>query len=197
MNTIISDLQRILRILGSTVSVDGLFGPNTFRALSMIASQLGADPNKLGRLLGLKYDLMVPWSTVESILSSKSKKESDYIRFLLSIEKQGMMDSKWIYNDGFGTYRGLCQFDTPTWRAVSDIPYELGVTDPKSAIDAALKLYYKNELYFTLNIGGLYTNDVAYLFHNQGAAGARHYLTTGSLRWPKQSLAALETFARL
>lgn len=197
MDPIISDLQRILRILGATVSIDGIFGPNTFRSLSVIASQLNADPNKLGRLLGLEYDLMIPRSAIESILSFKTKREADFIRFMLSIENQGLMNSDWVYNDNFGKHRGLAQFDAPTWESVSDVPYDEGVVDPQCTIDAAIRLFHSNEMYFTTKIGGVYTNEIAYLFHNQGASGARHYLTKGNLRWPNQSLIALETFARL
>lgn len=193
----IRTLQQVLNLLGQPLKADGIFGPKTFRALVSISQTFKADPNELGRILGLDYDILVSWSEIEHTLQLYPEHHASFVRFLISIEKEGLYDARWVYNDGVGKYRGIAQFDKSTWDSVSHLPYSTSVVVASSSIAASVALYEANLDYFSRHIGGAFTNEIAYLFHNQGASASRQFLTNGNLRWPEQSAKAKAVFARI
>lgn len=95
-----------------------------------------------------------------------------------------------------GKYRGLGQFDKPTWDAVSNVSFD-HAGDPLSDLQSTLSLLRSNRRVFRNQFSnGNFTADVAYLYHNQGGYYAARYLRTNVLKWPNQSDKAISAFAR-
>lgn len=111
-----------------------------------------------------------------------------YLTFVYDLER-GLGDSE-------GSFRGPFQFSKIAWRDVSRDNWEVDSVDPTLSTRAALD-------YFLLNYSryvksgfdpSKFTNEIGYLYHNQGPSAAKHYLLHGELRFPDQSRAAREVF---
>lgn len=101
-------------------------------------------------------------------------------------------------------YRGLGQFSDTTWDSLVKLYPDIlpwghqmiGV--PEADIRAILASILDSKKYHKRKFGVDLTDDVTiYLYHNQGANGAKHYLLTGSLLWPDQSKAAVSAFKEI
>lgn len=94
-----------------------------------------------------------------------------------------------------GTFRGLGQFNERTWRSVMTAPWVQVSNHSLSAL-ATARLYLDNKKSFLRRFkDGVFTDEIAYLYHNQGASAAAKFLETGKVKYPKQSGKALRTFA--
>lgn len=100
-----------------------------------------------------------------------------------------------------GTYKGLGQFSENTWTGLQKhgLKYDYSqVGNPRADIDAILHLLDDSARYHRRYFGEE-IDDVrlGYLYHNQGAGAAKHFLTTGKIRYPGQSNKALNAFEEL
>lgn len=113
--------------------------------------------------------------------------DQDYLDMLLKLENGA--------GDRVGPFRGPFQFGRSAWLEAGEGSWEQNSDDFMLASRAALRYYYLNKNRFQKVFpGATYTNEIAYLYHNQGPSGAKHFLLKGHLKWPLQSKAALRLF---
>jgi hypothetical protein len=131
-------------------------------------------------------------------MAIKSRKEprdvESFLHRVVELENHSLDDGYII--DMEPPYVGLGQFDKATWRAVTDVPFS-SASNMSQSLEALVSLYVENKRSFDLEFDGIFTEEIAYLYHNQGASASAEYLKTGQLRYPKQSDNALALFARI
>jgi hypothetical protein len=67
-----------------------------------------------------------------------------------------------------------------------------------SSMLAAALLYEENKRVFEAQFPHAnYTDEIAYLYHQQGSTSARTFLETGVLLYPKQSKKSLDLFSQV
>lgn len=110
-----------------------------------------------------------------------------YLLFVYDFER-GLGDTD-------GAIIGPYQFSEIAWQEAGEGDWRENAIDPIKSAKAALAYRDINLKRFKrLFPNRVYTNAIAYLYHNQGPSGAAHFLTTGELRFPNQSKAALRLF---
>lgn len=112
-----------------------------------------------------------------------------YLRMAAKLEN-GLLDNS-------GPIIGLFQFSEIAWLEAGSGDWKQNAFDPAKSTRAALRFFHLNRERYRRQFSGVFTNEIAYLYHNQGPSAARHFLMTGELRFPMQSLAALEVFNTL
>lgn len=128
---------------------------------------------------------------------------ASYLALTLSLENRSTPTS--YETTRTGTYRGLGQFSRTTWRALVDMypnadlgPYDFGSVDMERSIRAVALLYRANRITFRRHFPGLpFSDEIGYLYHQQGAGGAYSFLRTGQLRYPRQSGKSVAMFNQL
>jgi len=123
---------------------------------------------------------------------------SSYIIDTVRLENYGTKLLDGFIVETAGKYRGLGQFDKKTWDSVmSPVSFD-SVSSTYDSLLAIARLYERNKRSFVVqgNDLNLYSNGVAYLYHNQGATSAHLYLESGRLVYPQQSLKAKRLFKR-
>lgn len=188
-------LQLVLNSLGHGLAVDGVVGSRTFAALN---KSIPDHPwlKKLAEQLGIKERDFLSFTQIDQLASRVAQEEQIPASYLLSTFKiENKQVTGGIEVEYEGTFRGIGQFNAKTWNSVMDVPFSEVTNHTQSAI-ATARLYKANKVSF-LNAfpSGKYTDEIAYLYHNQGASSATRYLRYGLLRYPKQSRHALNTFA--
>lgn len=205
-------------LTGRRIKVDGKIGPETLKAYYAVPD------SRKGLFMSLvtaaKVDLppVVSMQDIEAAIAARafSNVPASYLQLLAEVEPARIGDI--ILLDRSGKYVGITQFDSRSYDAVrtADLLTPSGVSVAsllppfaefvkatpavmvKASIEAAAAYYLLNERYLRRNgISARYTDEVAYLAHNQGAEGARTYLTTGSLKYPDQSRDAISIFGRI
>lgn len=135
-------------------------------------------------------------STVEKIAPSGVPKS--YLRKMLFLEN--FTSDQEIGTTVTGYYRGLGQFSRRTWNDIRrefklehDLPsWELGTQDPVVSLLMAGYLYLSNAAVFGRQFPGqIFTDEIAYLYHQQGATAAKRFLLKGNLVYPNQSKKSL------
>lgn len=111
----------------------------------------------------------------------------------LVVETENWVSKDEVTTTLTGKYRGLGQFDSSTWAAVSPHPYDRAA-EVYPGLLATARLYTANKDTFRRGVGGVFTDAIAYLYHNQGAGNAKRYLLTGDLKYPAQSAQAKRIF---
>lgn len=118
--------------------------------------------------------------------------ESSLVSFVLNLEKG--------HSDVIGKHRGPFQFDKVTWDALDTGSIKYSWSSNVNSRDISTlffnRLISSNKGIHIAWSTAPFTNEIAYLYHNQGASAAREYLETGKLVFPKQSRDALNTFAQ-
>jgi hypothetical protein len=139
--------------------------------------------------------VFVSWTEIEDIVSVVSAEYSvprSYLVKTVDIENYTSPDG--VFVDTEGKFIGLGQFNEATWNAVMDDPYG-EASNPRKGIEAIAKLYLANKASFEVNFRSAeYTDEIAYLYHNQGAPSAASFLHSGTLKYPDQSRSAGEVF---
>lgn len=135
--------------------------------------------------------------------STESKTERFMLKMIFDHENYSFYrEGKKFYSiEREGTYRGLGQFSESTWKLLFSHglsePYTT-VGTPSIDVKATLLLLRDSAYFHKRNFGEkLVDGNIAYLYHNQGAPGAAHFLRTGTLLEPGQSEKALETFSKI
>lgn len=199
-------LQYAARALGYRVSADGILGTETQRALAGIQ----ASGNPITELMMKALPESTPVTSgrvfvsneaVNSAVASAVSITSAPVSYLRAvIERENFRVSGGYETTLSGNFRGLGQFNAATWngirsQTVSLPSYELGVKDPVASVLATAYLYMDNKRQFDNAFPRKrFTDEIAYLYHNQGGPAAASFLRTGTLVYPKQSAKALATF---
>jgi hypothetical protein len=190
--------QTLLNHLGISVQVDGLPGQQTMGGISALPKEqrkalvnLTSAMNTCDSFLLLKTlkKIAINATTAESTPSAVS-----FLSLLIDMENtvyQGV-----VYVKSSASFKGIAQFNEKTWSALTSLPFSLA-EDPKTALRAAVKLYKANRSFHTNHSTLPFTDDIAYLYHNQGASSALDYLKHGRLVYPKQSVAAVDLFSNI
>jgi hypothetical protein len=121
-----------------------------------------------------------------------------------------VQQENFVHTNGYdagmsGNYRGLAQIGKSTWESLQKAPYgnvltwwEEGVKDAKQSMIAAGLLYKANKVDFLRQYPARqFTDDIAYLFHQQGTPSALSWLKDGVLKHPYQSTKSLAMFETL
>ena len=144
-------------------------------------------------LKGLVVDALTVGDEIVASLEGASQgdtfNETDlrYLTFIYDLER-GLGDVS-------GSIIGPYQFSEIAWREAGEGDWRVNAIDPVRSARAALKYRDLNyDRFRRLYPDRLYSNAIAYLYHNQGPSGAAHFLSTGELRFPNQSKAALRLF---
>jgi hypothetical protein len=190
----VRSLQSILNSFGADLSVDGIFGSKSALAVSNLVPQDRRLVKSLADRLSVDLPEIISWDQVNSLVVQASRKHNVpklYLQRALMIEN--VTSPRGILIDNLGKHRGLGQFDEPTWKSVTKLPWSK-VSDPASGVNALAQLYNMNRKNFNMQFkSDNYTLETAYLYHNQGASSAAKFLKSGSLVHPAQSAEALET----
>ncbi|ABI20408.1 P5a [Pseudomonas phage phi6] len=200
-------VQYSLRALGQKVRADGVVGSETRAALDALPENQKKAIVELQALLPKAQSVgnsRVRFTTAEvdsavPRISQKIGVPASYYQFLIPIEN-------FVVAGGFettvsGSFRGLGQFNRQTWdglrRLGRNLPaFEEGSAQLNASLYAIGFLYLENKRAYEASFKGrVFTHEIAYLYHNQGAPAAEQYLTSGRLVYPKQSEAAVAAVA--
>lgn len=200
-------MQYTLRALGKNVQADGLLGNQTRSAISSLSGQ------ERQILTTLQNQLPNRRSTVPGRIFFTSKELADGIGRVSSeqsvpnsfladmVELENYVVPGGVETTTTGNFRGLGQFNRTTWDALIRLganlpPWERGVTTVLDSLRAAAYLWKENRrAYLQQNPGRIFTDEIAYLYHNQGAPAAVRFLRTGKLVYPDQSDKAVRVAA--
>ena len=191
-------VQAAINALGSiALTVDGVIGSRSLYALSQLPNSAREFVNTVATGLKVPLPKFVARSDARQIVARVSRDTSvpeEYL--LLALEHENPSNAMGYFVEYEGKFRGLGQFDRATWNAVMSHSFDR-VTDDYLSILAIANLYLANKRTYRNQFGTVqgYSKHVGYLYHNQGAGAAEHFLRTGKVRYPKQSGAALRTFS--
>jgi hypothetical protein len=192
-----SALQRILAQGGPEPVVDGLYGRMTSRAYQRASGIVQSLHDDVAQDLGYIPPVLASFDEIEKICSDVASSwgvPSSYMTKILMAENQVNLNKDEILIEYDGTFKGLGQFNSATWESVVPYPFADVVSHARSA-EAVCRLYLANKATHASVFSSPFTDNIAYLYHNQGAGSARRYLDTGNLTFPKQSELALAIFA--
>lgn len=199
-------VQYSLRALGQKVRADGIVGSETRNALEALPAtqkkaivELQALLPKAQSVAGRVRFTNAEINSAVARISSEIGAPASYYQFLIPIEN-------FVVAGGFettvsGSFRGLGQFNRQTWdglrRLGRNLPaFEEGSSQLNASLYAIGFLYLENKKAYEGSFKGrVFTNEIAYLYHNQGAPAAEQYLTSGRLVYPKQSANAVAVVA--
>lgn len=215
-------VQALLQLLGAKgLKIDGLWGPRTAQAVTALSADDQAllltavkhgrphlaplIKDSLGRQGTKREPHFIPWGELTS-LAGRVQQElgvpSSYLLLMLRLENK--TNEAGVYPEYEGTFQGVAQFNRATWNGLRTKyaafelpPYTQGVTDTLASLRAAAILYKDNNYSFQRDFpnGALYSDGIAYLYHQQGASAAKRFLTSGRLMYPDQSAQSKALFA--
>lgn len=192
----VKGLQSLLntRIQAGLV-VDGVYGPKTASAMAKLPASDRQLVEAVLLALGIRVPAVISRALLEELaerLSAETGVPLSYLKLCLRLENG---DADHYVVDMEGRYQGFGQFDMVTW--IKCVPKEARNMrgTPYWDIKAICQLYMLNKATFE-NVfkDREYTDQIAYLYHNQGAGGAEQYIRSRRLRYPQQSKAALLVF---
>ena len=186
--------QSILNSFGADLKEDGVFGPRSAMAVSVLDQKDRRLVKSLADRLSIQIPSILSWTEVSNLIQEAAQRHKVPKLFLQrTIMIENVTSAQGVLIDTLGKHRGLGQFDQPTWKAVTCKPWTR-VSDPRDSVNAIAKLYLMNEKSFRSTFpSGSYTLETAYLYHNQGAKSAERFLKEGELVYPNQSPEAVET----
>lgn len=101
-------------------------------------------------------------------------------------------------NDSVGGIIGPFQFSEIAWTDVGLTNWRNDALDLTISTRAALLYFFLNRRRHLRKFPDIfYSNEIAYLYHNQGPSGAAFFLKNGRLKFPGQSIAAKKLFAQI
>lgn len=199
-------VQYTLRALGKPVAADGVIGPRTDAAISSLTGQDRALVESLKARVAKSSQrpgwMFVSYATARNAVDAAHAETGAPLSYLAKIlpienvEVQGGYETTTS-----GTFRGLGQFNEQTWNGLRRLghplpPFSEGAVKPDVAMKAVGYLYKENRRSHVASFpGSEFTDELGYLYHNQGAPAAQRYLRTGQLVYPKQSEHALSVAA--
>lgn len=199
-------VQYTLRALGKPVSADGIIGPQTRAAVSSLTGQDRALVEALESRVAPPSQrpgwMFVSYATARNAIDAAHAETGVPLSYLASILPLENVEVTGGYKTTTsGTFRGLGQFDEQTWNGLRRLGYPLpsfgdGAVRPETAMKAVAYLYQANrKTHAAVFPGSEFTDELGYLYHNQGAPAAQRYLRTGQLVYPEQSEHALSVAA--
>jgi hypothetical protein len=181
-----SALQALINKLSTTTKIadDGVYGEATHRAFLSLSPQ---DQSKVRTFANVSLGYTIPknlsWGQVQFLVDKASKATGVPVSYLMKLVKlENTTTPTGIQVEYEGTFRGIGQFDKATWQRVSSLDFSKVVNDEDSLL-AVCQLYIDNKATFAKKYPGKpFTDEVAYLYHNQGAGNAYDFLATGDAK---------------
>lgn len=185
---------------GTSISVDGQIGPVTRAKAALISGQsynIAKVDNDMGSLFA--YPTIISFDLVKAKFdalqdSQLIDRSLPWSMFELALQLENTTSGSFIFTEYEGKYKGLFQFGYDTWCLVMEpSTWKGGKASTSMQLQAMGRLLVANRHYHALQ--GLdidFTPEVAYLYHNQGASSAYSFLKTGVLKYPNQSIQAIE-----
>lgn len=100
--------------------------------------------------------------------------------------------------DDVGGIIGPFQFSEIAWRDVGFSNWRSEAMDLSISARAAVAFFLLNRTRHNRAFPDVfYSNEIAYLYHNQGPSAAGIFLRTGVLKYPGQSIAAKKLFSQI
>lgn len=188
MTASVRALQARLQRQGAAIAVDGVIGPQTllaaheFYAFAAEVADFPAD---------FAWDY-VTWDEIRYVMSIMTREMYVNVSFLnVMIKTENYHDTMGVLIKNEGYARGIAQFTEATWSKVTGSDWNES-RDVGASLRAAMRLYMANRSVHANSFPGVVFSDaVAYLYHNQGAPGASKFLRSGKFVYPKQSDDAL------
>lgn len=192
LQALINSLTRPDRLV-----VDGEIGPETINAIAEMPSGHQEIVNTYANvILGTVPPRLIPYDRITKMVSDVAmimRVPASYLDLVVKLENKNTR--KGVFVEYEGTFKGIGQFNEATWNRVSEKDYDKYVTNDFESLKAVASLYIANRLtYFRQFPSGAYTDEVAYLYHNQGAGGAASYIRSGVVKpvLARQSQKAIE-----
>lgn len=187
---------------GSPLALDGELGAATRAKAAKLAGKDSVIDSIDNAVIAIvSYPTVISFKFIKNKFDALQSsglidRKLSWAMFDLALHLENAHDGTFIYVDYEGTYRGLFQFSEKTWNSVMEHgSWKGGRASASLQLQAMGKLLTANRQYHLMKNGiGAYSPEIAYLYHNQGASSAYSFLKTGHLRYPKQSLAALDIF---
>lgn len=210
--------QGLVSAFGSTRLVqDGAIGPRTLSAYAKLDPVKRQSIDVVNKEMGIVFPDMIPIRDVSKLIREvEVDAPASYLNMVVDLESYKA--NEFYVLDREGKFVGLTQFSSSTYefvrtsgnttRSGKDISFILPefnvfltlgpVMMAKASLEAAAAYYQMNirEVKRRLPRDVKWTDELAYLAHGQGPAGAASYLLTGKLLAPKQSAKALAVFKR-
>lgn len=191
-------IQAAIAEAGYTIVIDGHLGVQTITSFSQLSPEYLVPLLKASVAMDVNIAAPVAVEIVDLYIDRIYVMHAKYLALLLPLENHILsLKAKDHYViDILGTHQGLGQFDQPTWESISKLPFSSS-REVEASIDSIVALYLANRKSFRLHFKGIFTDEIAYLYHNQGAPSAYMFLVNNELVYPKQSKEALELFYKI
>jgi hypothetical protein len=182
----VSALQGLINKLSPSAKIadDGVYGEATHRAFLALSP---ADQSKVKTFATVSLGYTMPkdltWGQVQYLVDKASAQTGVPVSYLMKLVKlENKATPTGIQIEYEGKFKGIGQFDKATWNRVSKLDYSKVVNDEDSLL-AVCQLYIANRATFAKKYPGKpFTDEVAYLYHNQGAGNAYEFLSTGDAK---------------
>ena len=179
-----SALQALINTLsrGKALTLDGKIGPSSMEAIASLNPNDQQLVSVFGRtILDFYPPRGISFQKLDQMITDAAERKQIPASYLILMVKQENHTSvEGIVVEYEGTFKGIAQFNKQTWDAVSRLEYEDFVVDDYRSLIAASELYLRNRTSFRIKFpGAYYTDEIAYLYHNQGAGESARFLSTG------------------
>jgi len=187
--------QTLISEAGQRIAVDGVWGPRSEKAYTASPEAVQNAADLAVKQMGYSLEairnpvssgsLVSPedMSAIISRVASETGVGADVLRTFLDLEaaRRTVRGVRYYVSDAVnsGGYRGLFQFDRRgyAWSSASKKGYlpkfDANWKDPYySTLAAAYYVLYNSDILRSKGFKGRITGSIAYLMHNQGAAGA-------------------------
>lgn len=191
-----SAIQTFMNSIGTRLKVDGQIGFSTARALNRLPVERKLTVEGFATVMRVDLPDLYTWNEINVIVSEVTRDRDVPPSYLLKmIELENRTTTSSILVEYEGSFKGIAQFNEETWALVTRVPYSF-VNDVSLSLIAASSLYQHNRVDFNRTFPDQdFTDDIAYLYHNQGTPSANKFLKFGDITHPHQSEAALAVLA--
>lgn len=164
---------------------DGVIGPMTIGAIESLPDSLRSVIRNFATDLGLSFKSYVRHTELEPFIKTASNSFGipvSYFDMLLDLENKVIVSqgAKRYEVDNTGSFQGLGQFSLPTWRRVKKRFPEFPLGDRTDSEDSIMAIGWLARSHKALLRGVSSTtypsNEMLYLFHNQGWPDGLAYL---------------------
>lgn len=192
-------LQKLLTVLGSKLSLDGIFGPRTARAFASFNRE---QRDSIQKLIFAEPQLRVfSLATLTDVANKMFPNATDiqeYIAIVLRHENYIVTNAQGtdvVVSETFGKHKGLAQFNSATWDDLNTGHDWTDIINADVSLLGLGLLYKDNKRSFKVKFPTSdFTPEIAYLYHVQGAGSAAKYLGGSQLINRGQSVAANKLF---
>jgi len=142
-----------------------------------------------------------PMSFEEILIDESRKQVLEYANPVSPAEMLIYLKLAYSLEQGIGDITGGIvgpfQFSKIAWSEAGEGDWATEATSNRPSTRAAVKFYYLNRTRHENRSRTVFSNEIAYLYHNQGPTGAAYYLDNRIVKFGGQSLAANELFSTI